>query len=334
MSINNDEETVCGKIMRLTKLDADTCLRVVQILHLNPDQKKKNLSYGTIEKWRSKYVLEQDEMRQKMRLLGIPYKSVERVLFFMLDTPGHIFPQDMHQKVDEFHAMHGFAPYMQCNAKCTTCEVPCRTSDDFIAPERPWPPLSKAESALEKEIIRQKCNPLFSEKLMQELAIDKVTALELLDTMDLKYSVTWENMQQEKFGQHWWAYSWRNQNIEKLDFIQRTLLGPQKTKQFQDLLQQNVHQFEGPVSRKHLGVDFNEHNLVASTPKMAVDKPKYHKNKPPKAGHQSGPKPKKPPDAKDHTAKKTPDAKDPNTKNPSDAKGPKHRRRSKPKPKD
>ena len=223
-----------------------------------------------------------------------------------------------------------------CSAtqKCTTCEVACRTSDDFVASKRPWPPFSEREIALEKEIIRQKPNPLFSEKLMQVLAIDRVKALELLDTMELKHSVTWEKMQQEQFGKHWWAYCWRNRNIEKLDLIRRTLLGPLKTNLFENFLQENVHQFEGAIPRRPVGVEFNEHDMCPPTPRMVVEKPKYHHNRASKAGHQPGSKTKNPPDAKDPTAKKTPDAKDPRTKTPPDATGPKHWRRSKPKPKD
>jgi len=130
MSLNHDDEDMCHKIMRHIHVDEDTGSKIVKILLLNPKLKKKN-HYPNIQKWRNNHADKQEQMRGKMRQLGVNNRNVERVLHYMYGAGGHVFPEDMHQAVDKFHSDQGWADYMQCTAKCTTCDVPCCTSAKF-----------------------------------------------------------------------------------------------------------------------------------------------------------------------------------------------------------
>ena len=303
LSVNHDDEDLCHKIMRLIKVDEDTGLRILKILLLNPKQKKRNLaypvSYPKIDQWRDRNASKQQQMREEMRELGVPKRDVERVLHYMFDAKNHVFPEDMHQAVDKFHKDQGWADYMQCNAKCTACDVPCCTSAEFgKCEELEPPPMLRTRIEHANEMNRLIKHPLFYEKLMQALKIDIVTAKRLLDTMGLKYSVTWENMKEIDFGKHWWAYSWDQQNDNKYKYIRDKLLSTNQTNILEDLLQENVHRFEDFIPRRPLGVEFNHHNMVPGNilqPKQKNHnhhgrKKSYGKHKLPPKGRTNTPK--------------------------------------------
>jgi len=283
MSTTHDEEDICHKIMRLIRVDEDTGIKIAKILLLNPKQKKKNMQFpvenSKLQCWRDKHVGKQGEMRDKMRQLGVVDRNIERVLHYMYGAGGHIFPEDMHQAVDRFHRDEGWADYMQCDAKCTTCDVPCFTSANFGKSKALEQHLQKKRMELMDELHRRQEpneHPLFYEKLMQVLQIDVSTAMRVMDTMRLKYAVTWDEMKDADFGKHWWAYSWNLQNERKYTCI-RGLIGPEKTNIFENLLMENVHRSEGAMPRPP-GVDFNEHAMVRGQ-KIQANKPHNHHGK-------------------------------------------------------
>jgi len=166
-------------------VDEDTGSKIVKILLLNPKLKKKN-HYPNIQKWRNNHADKQEQMRGKMRQLGVNNRNVERVLHYMYGAGGHVFPEDMHQAVDKFHSDQGWADYMQCTAKCTTCDVPCCTSAKFGNSVGLESQVPRTGMELSDELRRQIEHTTFYKKLMLALRVNVFTAMSLQEELRLK----------------------------------------------------------------------------------------------------------------------------------------------------
>jgi len=243
MSASNPDQLMLEKVMEMGEIDVEMAQYVLDVMGIENTTKRKDFCQaGTMREWRrTTGIPNQDNYRAKLLSLGIYPKDVEMLLRFLLGTEAYEFPHEMRVQLDAYHRENGWADYLQCNARCTQCEFPCTTSAVFSDYKR----LQLAKANAKKQKKQQKThgrqNPVtFQEKLMQVLEIGNFEAMQMLDKMGLKTTVTWEQMKFPQFGSYWRQNVWEPGCARKLATLR---LSPKKNDKLLDLLELNVHYY-------------------------------------------------------------------------------------------
>ena len=215
MSRPDPDELVLDKVIKSVKtLNIEKGKHILDIMKINYKAKRKNFfKTAHIEKWRQlRTTADIERYRHELRQrtyqkngqtmpLMLLTKDIEFLLRLFLGPILYVFPEELCIELDNWHRTNEMAEFLQCNAKCTQCEIPCKTADDYqmtriLARVKP-----KTESQMPDPITFQK-------KLMQVLTIDEFEATLILDAMGLKFDVSWAQMQDGLFTAYWYEYVW------------------------------------------------------------------------------------------------------------------------------
>jgi len=251
MSLSDPQELVLDKVMSSVKtLDVEMGKHILDILGIDYKAKRKNFfKTDHILKWRhSRTTADIERYRHELRQmtyqkkgqtmpLMIFAKDIEYVLRLFLGPFRYVFPEELCIEVDNWHRTNEMADFLQCNAKCTRCEIPCKTADDYQMKRF----LARLEPKKEEKTPHPKT---FQKILMHDLKINAFEAMSILDAMGLKYDVSWAQMRQPAFSAYWLEYVWTRADGEKKMSRMKDWLGITKTAKLQKLITKNFSRYE------------------------------------------------------------------------------------------